>query len=62
VPPECPVDRPILVASRAGELNSKWTDVNSIAAHQVKMGFIASAASKHDLQIAEWELVTVNGS
>lgn len=56
MPPECPVDRPVLVASRAGELNSKWTDVNSIAAHQVKMGFIAQAAQAEGLAIAEFEL------
>ncbi len=61
MPPECPVDRPVLVAARAGELNSKWTDVNAIAAHRVKMGFIAEAAAKEDLAIAEWELKTVNG-
>ena len=61
MPPECPVDRPILVAARAGELNSKWTDVNSIAAHQVKMGFIAEAAAREGLEIAEWELKVVNG-
>ena len=60
MPPECPVDRPVLVAARAGELNSKWTDVNSIAAHQFKMGFLAEAAAKEDLSIAEWELKTVN--
>jgi hypothetical protein len=60
MPPECPVDRPVLVAARAGELNSKWTDVNSIAAHQFKMGFLAEAAQKEDLAIAEWELKTVN--
>jgi hypothetical protein len=62
MPPECPVDRPILVASRAGELNSKWTDVNSIVAHQVKMGFIAEAAWNQGLEIAEWELKVVNGA
>jgi hypothetical protein len=62
MPPECPVDRPILVASRAGELNSKWTDVNSIKAHQVKMGFIREAAEREGLEIAEWELKTVNGA
>lgn len=56
MPPECPVDRPVLVAARAGELNSKWTDVNSIAAHQVKMGFIAQAAQAEGLAIAEFEL------
>jgi len=61
MPPECPVDRPILVASRAGELNSKWTDVNSIVSHQVKMGFIAAAAAREGLEIAEWELKVVNG-
>jgi hypothetical protein len=61
MPPECPVDRPILVASRAGELNSKWTDVNSIASHQVKMGFIATAAKNEGLEVAEWELKVVNG-
>lgn len=61
MPPECPVDRPILVASRAGELNSKWTDVNSIASHQVKMGFIAAAAQNEGLEIAEWELKVVDG-
>ncbi len=60
MPPECPVDRPVLVAARAGELNSKWTDVNSIAAHQVKMGFIAEAAAKEGLTVAEWELKVVN--
>ena len=61
MPPQCPVDRPVLVAARAGELNSKWTDVNAIAAHRVKMGFIAEAAAKENLTIAEWELKTVNG-
>ena len=61
MPPECPVDRPILVASRAGELNSKWTDVNSIAAHRVKMKFISDAAERERLSIAEWELKVVNG-
>jgi hypothetical protein len=60
MPPQCPVDRPILVASRAGELNSKWTDVNSIASHRVKMGFIAAAAAKEELEIAEFELKTIN--
>ena len=61
MPPECPVDRPVLVAARAGELNSKWTDVNSIAAHQHKMQFLAEAAAKENLPVAEWELKTVNG-
>jgi hypothetical protein len=61
MPPQCPVDRPVLVAARAGELNSKWTDVNSIAAHQFKMQFLAEAAAKEELSIAEWELKTVNG-
>ena len=61
MPPQCPVDRPVLVAARAGELNSKWTDVNSIASHQFKMQFLAEAAAKEDLSIAEWELKTVNG-
>ena len=60
MPPQCPVDRPVLVAARAGELNSKWTDVNSIAAHQFKMRFIAEAAAKDNLAIAEWELKIVN--
>ena len=60
MPPQCPVDRPVLVAARAGELNSKWTDVNSIAAHQFKMQFLAQAAEKENLSIAEWELKTVN--
>jgi hypothetical protein len=55
------VDRPVLVAARAGELNSKWTDVNSIASHQFKMQFLAEAAAKENLSIAEWELKTVNG-
>jgi hypothetical protein len=62
MPPQCPVDRPVLVAARAGELNSKWTDVNSIAAHQFKMQFLAEAAAKEALSIAEWELKTVNGN
>jgi hypothetical protein len=60
MPPECPVDRPVLVASRAGELNSKWTDVNSIVSHEVKMEFIAAAAANEGLEIAEWELKVVN--
>ena len=60
MPPQCPVDRPVLVAARAGELNSKWTDVNSIAAHQFKMQFLTAAAAKENLSIAEWELKTVN--
>jgi hypothetical protein len=60
MPPQCPVDRPVLVAARAGELNSKWTDVNSIAAHHKKMQFLAEAAAKESLTIAEWELKTVN--
>ena len=59
-PPECPVDRPVLVAARAGELNSKWTDVNSIAAHRFKMKFLTEAAASEGLTIAEWELKTVN--
>ena len=61
MPPQCPVDRPALVAARAGELNSKWTDVNSIAAHKYKMQFLAEAAAKENLTIAEWELKTTNG-
>ena len=61
MPPQCPVDRPVLVAARAGELNSKWTDVNSIAAHQHKMQFLADAARKENLTIAEWELKVTNG-
>ena len=60
MPPECPVDRPVLVASRAGELNSKWTDVNSIVSHEVKMEFIAAAAANEGLGIAEWELKVVD--
>ncbi|MDR3687665.1 MAG: hypothetical protein P4L93_11990 [Coriobacteriia bacterium] len=60
MPPECPVDRPVLVAARAGELNSKWTDVNSIAAHRFKMRFLAEAAAEEALSIAEWELKVVN--
>jgi hypothetical protein len=60
MPPQCPVDRPVLVAARAGEPNSKWTDVNSIAAHRIKMEFLADAAAKDGLSIAEWELKTVN--
>jgi hypothetical protein len=60
IPPECPVDRPVLIAARAGELNSKWTDVNSIAAHRVKMQFLAEASAKENLAIAEWELKTIN--
>jgi hypothetical protein len=61
MPPECPVDRPVLVAARAGELNSKWTDVNSIVSHQFKMGWLADAAANEELSIAEWELKTSNG-
>ena len=60
MPPQCPVGRTVLVAARAGELNSKWNDVNSIEAHRAKVKWIKAAATAEDLSIAEWELKTVN--
>jgi hypothetical protein len=61
MPPQCPVDRVVLVAARAGELNSKWTDVNSIEAHRLKIKWLTEAAGREGLELAEWELKTVNG-
>jgi len=60
MPPQCPVTRAALVAAKAGELNSKWTDVNSIEAHRAKIKWIKAAAAAEDLTIAEWELKTLN--
>ena len=60
MPPQCPISRTVLVAARAGELNSKWNDVNSIEAHRAKIKWLKSAAVAEDLTIAEWELKTVN--
>ena len=60
MPPQCPVSRVVLLAARAGELNAKWTDVNSIEAHRLKIKWLAEAAEKEGLELAEWELKTVN--
>jgi hypothetical protein len=60
MPPQCPVSRVVLLAARAGELNAKWTDVNSIEAHRLKIKWLAAAAEKEGLELAEWELETVN--
>jgi len=60
MPPQCPVSRAALLAARAGEPNSKWTDVNSVEAHRLKIVFLAKAASDEGLELAEWELKTLN--
>ncbi len=62
MPPQCPVDRTVLIAARAGELNSKWTDVNSIEAHRLKIKWLAEAARQEGLALAEWELKTTNAT
>ena len=62
MPPQCPVSRTALVAARAGEPNSKWTDVNAIEAHRLKIKFIVQAAEAEGLEMAEWELKTINAS
>ena len=62
MPPQCPVDRVALLAAHAGELNAKWTDVNSIEAHRLKVKFLADAAAAEGLELAEWELKTVNAT
>ena len=59
-PPQCPVTRKALIAAKAGELNSKWNDVNSIEAHRAKIKWIKAAATAEGLSIAEWELKTLN--
>jgi len=61
MPPQCPVTRPVLLAARAGEPNSKWTDVNAIEAHRLKVVWLAKAAADEGLELAEWELRTTNG-
>jgi hypothetical protein len=60
MPPQCPVSRAALVAAHAGELNSKWNDVNAIEAHRAKMKWIKAAADAEGLSVAEWELKVVN--
>ncbi|PKQ16372.1 MAG: hypothetical protein CVT67_05325 [Actinobacteria bacterium HGW-Actinobacteria-7] len=62
MPPQCPVSRVVLLAARAGELNSKWTDVNSIEAHRIKVKWLFEAAGHEGLELAEWELKTVNAT
>ena len=60
MPPECPVTRAALLAARAGEPNAKWTDVNSIEAHRLKIRFLADAAAQSGLALAEWEIKAMN--
>lgn len=62
MPPQCPVTRTALVAARAGELNAKWTDVNSIEAHRLKIKWLTAAAENEGLTLAEWELKVVNAT
>jgi hypothetical protein len=62
MPPQCPVGRAVLLAARAGELNSKWTDVNSIEAHRVKVKWLVEAARQEGLALAEWELKITNAT
>lgn len=60
MPPQCPVTRAVLLAAKAGEPNSKWTDVNAIEAHRLKVVWLAKAAAEEGLELAEWELKTTN--
>jgi len=60
MPPQCPVSREVLLAAGAGEPNAKWTDVNAIEAHRLKVKWLFEAAQRENLELAEWELKTTN--
>lgn len=59
MPPHCVVDRRILRAANARQVEQRWTDVNTWEEHLEKMSIVEAAARLHEdwpLTLAEWEL------
>lgn len=56
-PPICPIDNVVLQLTEAKGVDTKWTHVNSIEEHRIRMVFIENEARKKNLPIAEWELL-----
>ncbi|MCK5800494.1 MAG: hypothetical protein KAI47_25070 [Deltaproteobacteria bacterium] len=55
-PPQCPVDRVVLIKAGLSGNNAGWTHVNSIKEHRVKVGFLIEAMTTKDGSLSEWEL------